>query len=64
MYYAQHAHYDETGCFDPQMKPLGGDFPVKVQTTDHSFELSCPTADGKGRLLLFSDGRCVRADKT
>lgn len=57
MYYAQHAHFDEKGCFDPDMKSFCPDLPVKVQVTDHYFEMSCPAADGKRRLVIYADGK-------
>ena len=57
MYYAQHARFDETGRFDPEMQSPRADLPVKVQVTDHCFEMSCPAADGRHRLTIFTDGR-------
>lgn len=60
LYYAQHTRFDETGRFDPALNSLGNGFIAKVQTTDHSFELSCPTADGGGTLVLLGDGKVYR----
>ncbi len=57
MYYAQHACLDETGHFDGELKPFCEDLPVKVQVTDHFFEMSCPSSDGVHQLVIFADGK-------
>ena len=57
MYYAQHACLDEAGHFDPDLQPFCSDLPVKVQVTDHFFEMSCPSSDGIHQLVIFADGK-------
>lgn len=57
MYYAQHACFDETGSFRADLPSPNPDFHPSVEVTRNSFELSCPLPDGKGELILFSDGR-------
>lgn len=57
MYYAQHKCFDETGSFDPALKPFCDGLEVKVQVTDNGFEMSCPAADGKRKIVIFADGK-------
>ncbi len=66
LYYAQHAWYDAHGRFSTDLDALlkmlpahlqdAPDFPVRIQTTDHDFEMSCPAADGAGDVVLRADG--------
>ncbi|MDR2044641.1 MAG: carbohydrate-binding family 9-like protein [Clostridium sp.] len=74
LYYAQHAYYDETGVFckdleqltevlrrispieeNAQVRPL----PYRLEAAPHSFEISCPCADGSRTLVIFQDGKTV-----
>lgn len=72
LYYAQQAHFDENGNYTDSLEVLKEilarispceanrtvrDFPYHLETTPHSFEITCPAADGKGTLAIFSDGK-------
>lgn len=59
LYYEQHAHYDETGRFTVELKPLKSGFKPKIQITDNWFEISCPSADGEHELIIFADGKTI-----
>lgn len=59
LYYEQHKIFDETGNFSTDIKPSNKNLNVKIQITDNSFEMSCPSADGKHRIYIFSDGKTV-----
>ncbi len=59
-YYAQHANYDRCGSFSEGLTLPDSPIAPKIQTTDHWFEMSCPTADGKGKLVIFADGKTAR----
>lgn len=58
LYYMEHRHYDEYGCFlrNPQVRLP---FPITVQITDHTFEISCRTKEDAGTLYILSDGKTV-----
>ncbi|MGN0299425.1 MAG: carbohydrate-binding family 9-like protein [Lachnospiraceae bacterium] len=72
LYYAEQAHLDENGCYTDQLDVLlsilrrlspckenstVAELPYRVQTTRHTFEISCPDCDGIGELSIFSDGK-------
>jgi hypothetical protein len=57
LYYQQHAHYDETGRFTTDLVLSNNGWNPKIQVTDNWFEISCPSSDGKNRLIIFADGR-------
>lgn len=72
LYYAQQACWDEKGCFtdslDALQEILGRispceanktvrDLSYHISVTPHTFEITCPAADGKGMLAVFSDGK-------
>ena len=59
LYYAQHAHYDQYGCFTVQLPSLREGFTPKVQITDNSFEITCPSSDGTRELVLLADGKIM-----
>lgn len=59
LYYEQHAHYDETGRFTADLKPLNPNFKPKIQVTDNWFEMSCPSSDGKHEIIIFADGKTM-----
>jgi len=66
LYYAEHAWLAKHGSFSADVDALfeslpphlqgRPDYPVRVETTRHSFELSCPAADGRGEVMLRTDG--------
>ncbi len=73
LYYAQQAIRDESGRFTDDLQELKDtlarlspceenasvrELPYQIHTTPHSFEISVPAADGKGKVVIFSDG-CV-----
>ncbi|GHT97463.1 hypothetical protein FACS1894142_2060 [Spirochaetia bacterium] len=58
LYYALHAVFDETGVFaQDALRGTVEAAGVSIQTTDYGFTLSCPATDGKGRLVMYTDGR-------
>lgn len=75
LYYAQQACLDENGCFTDRLGTLREilervspceanrtvqDMEYRISVTPHSFEITCPAADGKGVLAIFSDGKVCR----
>lgn len=63
LYYAQHAYYDENGLFTNDLKILTKEdtpsFDVNIETTSHTFELSCKNSSGTGTISIFSDGKTI-----
>lgn len=72
LYYAQQAHLDETGKFADNIDTLKEvlervspceanktvkDLSYQMAVTPHSFEITCPAADGNRVLAIFSDGK-------
>lgn len=72
LYYAQQACLDESGKYTDSLEQLKDilarispceenkaalDLDYRVETTLHTFEITCPSADGKQVLAIFSDGR-------
>lgn len=72
LYYAQQACLDETGNYSGDLEQLKEilarispceenqtvkDLEYRLNTTFHSFEITCPSADGKNVLSIFSDGK-------
>ena len=73
LYYAQQAYLDENGHYADRLdvlketlarlspcqanKTLRGDLSFRLDTTPHSFEITCPAADGENLLAVFSDGK-------
>ncbi len=56
-YYAQHAYFDEHGCFCAGIVVPDSAITPKIQITDHWFEISCLSSDGSQKLMIFADGR-------
>ena len=63
---------DEKGCYTDSLDALKevldrlspceanktvADLPYSLSVTPHSFEITCPAADGKRILAIFSDGK-------
>ena len=72
LYYAQQAYLDETGSYTDSLDALKevlarlspceanktvAELPYSLSVTPHSFEITCPAADGKSVLAIFSDGK-------
>lgn len=72
LYYAQQFCLDETGSYTESLDALREilarispcqenrevrDLPYRIGTTAHTFEITCPAADGQGLLAIFQDGR-------
>ncbi|MDR1444856.1 MAG: carbohydrate-binding family 9-like protein [Treponema sp.] len=57
IYYRQHAAFDETGKFSPDLPAAG----VEMQVSDDDFTLACPAEDGKTRIIMRRDGLTERA---
>lgn len=72
LYYAQQACLDENGSYTDSLDMLKEilkrlspceenqtvqDLDYHLETTAHSFEITCPSADGKHLLAIFSDGK-------
>ncbi len=77
LYYAQQAHMDEKAGYACDLNTLKevlgrispceenktvADLPFQVYTTPHSFEITCPSSDGRKVLAIFSDGRTASFD--
>lgn len=75
LYYAQQACLDETGSYTDSLDTLKEilarispceenksvrDLPYILGTTAHTFEITCPSADGKSVLAVFSDGKSAQ----
>lgn len=58
-YYAEHKLFDETGSFSTNPSELVPDSKIspKIEITSHLFEISCKTADKKGEIVIFADGK-------
>ncbi|MDR0730828.1 MAG: carbohydrate-binding family 9-like protein [Treponema sp.] len=56
VYYREHAIFDETGAFSPDVQAEG----IDIELSGRDFTLSCPSSDGKTRLLLRRDGLVER----
>ena len=67
LYYELHSYYGANGHFPNDLAELSLDLPegmdVKLETTSHTFELSCDSSDGKKRLSLFGDSQVVVRNK-
>lgn len=74
LYYAQQACLDESGQYADSLERLKeilarispceenrtvSELDYRLHTTPHSFEISCPSADGKHLLSVFSDGKAT-----
>lgn len=72
LYYAEHAYLDETGHYTNSLSDLIKildklspcdynrfvlPYDFKIETTSHTFEISCPNSDKTKVLSIFSDGR-------
>ncbi len=75
LYYAQQAYLDEKSVYTDSLNDLKEvlsrlspceanrsvrDLPYELSVTPHTFEITCPSADGKNLLAIFSDGRTAR----
>ncbi|MCD8023505.1 MAG: carbohydrate-binding family 9-like protein [Lachnospiraceae bacterium] len=71
LYYAEQAFLDEHGTFTDVLEQLNdvlrrispcpenaqaAPLPYQISTTPHSFEISCPSPDGREIFCIFSDG--------
>lgn len=78
LYYAQQAWLDETGHYTDRLDELTStlkrlspckenamvaDLTYTIQTTSHTFEISCPDCSGTGTLSIFSDGKTTHFHK-
>lgn len=57
IYYQEHACYDTTGRFTAAIQSANPQIRPRIQTTDHFFEISCPSADGSRDIVILADGR-------
>ncbi len=72
LYYAEQAYLDAKGHYTDDLPALARilaenspceanrslrDLPYSLSVTPHSFEITCPAADGRGEVVIFSDGR-------
>jgi len=63
LYYAQHAYFDEHGCFTTDLnmltqgKKLGVD--VGIEVTKSNFEMYCKTAHGNHEIAILGDGKII-----
>ena len=68
LYYELHGYYGANGHFPKDLAELSIDMPeglnIRLETTSHTFELSCDSSDGKKRLSLFGDSQVVVRDKS
>ncbi len=77
LYYAQQIHKDLTGRYTDDPNTLfsilkkyapneenraAEPLPYRIETTSHTFEISCLSADGARRLALYSNGRVEITD--
>ncbi len=62
LYYAQHAHYDENGRFTADLSKLKLQTHITptIHVTPTTFEISCPSADNKHTLHIYTDGKTTK----
>ena len=75
LYYAEQAYLDINGTYTDSLEALEAilkeyspceenktvrPLSYQLETTTHTFEISCPSADGTGRMVIFSDGKVSR----
>ena len=67
LYYELHGYYDVNGHFPKDLSELSigrsEGLDIRLETTSHTFELSCDSSDGKKQLSLFGDSQVVVWDK-
>ena len=67
LYYELHGYYGVNGHFPKDLSELSIDRPegldIRLETTSHTFELSCDSSDGKKQLSLFGDSQVMARDK-
>lgn len=74
LYYAQQIHKDLYGCYSDDLEtlksvlkryaPNGANRAVepcryRIESTSHTFEISCPASDGSHRVIIYSTGKVV-----
>lgn len=74
LYYAEQAYWDETGHYTDsltdltrmleKLSPCESNRSIKpnnycIETTSHSFEISCPNSSGAEYISIFSDGKTL-----
>ncbi|WP_105614034.1 carbohydrate-binding family 9-like protein [Vallitalea okinawensis] len=63
LYYAQHGHFNEKGCFTADLKKLlqgrklGLD--ICIEVTKSNFEMYCLTQDGSQEIAILGDGKII-----
>lgn len=72
LYYAQQAYHDENGNYTDSLDTLKillerispceanksvRDLPYRIETTSHTFEITCPSVHENRTLAIFSDGK-------
>jgi hypothetical protein len=60
VYYREHALFDETGGFSPDLPADLAARGFELRATEYDFTVSCPAPDGKSRILLRRDGLIER----
>lgn len=75
LYYAQNIYEELNGHFSASLEELTqilkeyspaevnagvADLPYRITATAHTYEISCPSADGNGELVLFGNGKVVK----
>ncbi len=66
LYYAEHRYYDTHGRFTGILNELAETphcYDVRIETTSHSFEISCDSHDGTNRIVIFSDGKTIACSR-
>ncbi|MDR3173025.1 MAG: carbohydrate-binding family 9-like protein [Treponema sp.] len=66
LYYKEHAIFDETGAFSPDLPAAGPEGEIDglvIDASAYGFTLSCPALDGETRLLLRRDGLVERVKR-
>ncbi len=77
LYYAQNIYAQLNGRFSGSLEELQAilkeyapsetnsriaDLPYRIETTSHSYEISCPASDGSGALVLFGNGKVTKTE--
>lgn len=67
LYYKQHAHYDEHGCFTTDFEKLKGEWNFtitpEIEITKNAFEMRATSKHGKREIVIFSDSRTMITEK-
>lgn len=63
MYYEQHKHYDDNGCFSGTIQPQKSGMITNTQITSRNFEITTDSEEDGYELIIYSDGKTDKIKK-